>query len=268
MDGRWKVALAGVFAGLVGCTTTTPPGSFPAPPPPPPSTAKNSVFVPEPPDDGEQKTGPVAASTKVLYANMCVESVARDPSRPAPDRERSLGLARQIYQEVLAAEPKNLEALTGLGEMYQVTGEQDRLDEVITRVTKFYPNDARAWAWVAVKYAQAKNWTRAVDAYGRAAKFDPDNRTYRIHLGLTLARAGRYDEGYGWLSRAMREAEARYNLAMIMLHNGDAERGRAELENCLKADPNFGPAAEQLAALAAGKPQPEAPPPTPVGLPI
>ena len=35
----------------------------------------------------------------------------------------------------------------------------------------------------------------------------------------------------------MREAEARYNLAMMMLHNGDADRARTELERCLKADP-------------------------------
>jgi tetratricopeptide (TPR) repeat protein len=263
MDGRWKWALTGVFAGLVGCTTTTtPPNSFPAlpPPPPPPSTVKNSVFVPEPADEVEKKTGPVGASTKVLYANMCVDAVAKDPNRPAPDRERTLGQARQMYQEVLAGEPKNLEALTGLGDLYQVTGEQDRLTEVVARVTKLHATNAKAWAWVAVKHGQAKNWVAAADAYGRAIKLDPDNRTYRIHLGLTQARAGRYDEAYVLLARSMREAEARYNLAMMMLHNGDAERAKAELESCLKADPNFAPATEQLAALATGSEQPGATP--------
>jgi Tfp pilus assembly protein PilF len=264
MDGRWKWALAGVFAGLVGCTTTTtPPNPFPAPPPPPPptSTVKNSVFVPEPADEGEKKTGPVGATTKVLYANMCVEAVARDPNRPAPDRERSLGQARQMYQEVLASEPKNLDALTGLGDLYRVSGEQDRLAEVIARVTKLHANDAKAWGWLALKYGQTKNWVAAADAYGRAIKLDPDNRTYRIHLGLTQARAGRYDEAYVLLTRSMRETEARYNLAMMMLHNGDADRAKVELEKCLKADPNFAPATEQLAALAAGNEQPVANPP-------
>lgn len=257
MDGRWKWALVGVFAGLVGCTTTTtPPNPLLAPPPPPTSTVQNSVFVPEPADDGEKKTGPIGASTKVLYANMCVEAVAKDPNRPAADRERTLGQARQIYQEVLAAEPKNMEALIGLGDLYQVTGEQDRLAEVIARVTKLHSADAKAWAWVAVKHGQAKNWLAAADAYGRAVKLDPDNRTYRIHLGFTKARAGRYDEAYVLLARSMREVEARFNLAMMMLHNGEADRAKAELEKCLNADPNFAPAAEQLAALATGQEQP------------
>ena len=261
MDGRWKWTLTGVFAGLVGCTTTTtPPNPFPdsPSPPPPTSTVKNSVFVAEPADEVEKKIGPVGASTKVLYANMCVEAVAKDPNRPAPDRERTLGQARQMYQEVLASEPKNLDALTGLGELYRVTGEQDRLAEVIARVTKLHANDAKACAWVAIKHGQAKNWVAAADAYGRAIKLDPDNRTYRIHLGLTHARAGRYDEAYVLLTRSMRETEARYNLAMMMLHNGDAERAKAELEKCLKADPNFAPATEQLAAMEAGNEQPVA----------
>jgi Tfp pilus assembly protein PilF len=212
--------------------------------------------VAEPPDEVERKTGPVSASTKVIFANMCVDAVAKDPERPAPDRERTLAQARQMYQEVLTAEPQNLDALTGLGDLYQVSGEKDRLAEVIARVTRLHPTDPKAWAWVAVKHAQAKNWVAAADAYGRAAKLDPDNRVYRIHLGLTLARAGRYDEGYVWLARSMREVEARYNLAMMMLHNGETERGREELERCLMADPNYAPATEQLTALANGNQRP------------
>jgi tetratricopeptide (TPR) repeat protein len=258
MDGRWKLALAGVFAGLVGCTTTTtPPNTLPVAPPV--QTGKNAVFVPEPPDDGEKKTGPLAPSTMLVFARTWVESVAQDPNKPAAERERLLGQARQAYADILAKDPKSLDALMGLGEMYQVTGEQDRLTDVMGRVTRLRPTDPKAWAWVAVKQAQAKNWNAAADSYGRAVKLDPDNRQYRIHLGFTLARAGRYDEGYECLAGSMREAEARYNLAMMLLHNGETERARAELERCLKADPNFGAASEKLSALAAGNSAPAAP---------
>ena len=267
MDGRFKRVLAGgLLAGAVGCTTTpmNPPNPLTAPPPPPTPPAKNTVFVQEPTDDGEAKAGPVGPTTKILYANMCIEALSKDPNRPAADRERTLAQCRELYQEVLATDPKHLDALMGLGEMYQLTGERDRLTEVIGRVTSLHPNDAKAWAWVAVKHGQAKNWTAAVDAYGRAAKIDPDNRQYRLHLGFTLARAGRYEEGYEWLGKAMREAEARYNLAMMMLHNGETDRARGELQRCMAIDPNFSPAAEKLTSLAAGNP---APPVTPAAAP-
>lgn len=259
MDGRWKLALTGVFAGLVGCTTTplTPPSGLPTPPAPLAPPAKNSTFVPEPPDEAAMKEGPLAPSTMLVFAGTWVESVARDPNKPAAERERLLGQARQVYQDILAKDPKHLEALVGLGEMYLVTGEHDRLADVLGRVMRSHATDAKAWAWMAVKQGQIKNWAAAADSFARAVQLDPENRTYRIHLGFTLARGGRYDEGYGWLAKAMREAEARYNLAMMMAHNGDVERAKAELERCLKADPNFAPATEKLSALAAGNGQPQ-----------
>ena len=180
---------------------------------------------------------------------MSVEAVATDPTKSASDRDRLLTQARQVYQEVLAADPKNVDALFGLGEMYQVTGEAERLTEVLARATKTHPGNAKVWAWVAVKHGQAKKWDLACEAYGRASKLDPDNRMYRIHHGFTLARTGRYDEGYECLSRSMREAEARYNLAMMMLHNNEVERAKMELKLALRADPNFGAATEKLASL-------------------
>lgn len=251
MDGRWKRVLAGgLLAGLVGCTTTK--GLAPVAPPPPALPGQNTMFVPEPPDDSVQKDGPVSSSTKLIYANMCVDVVAKDPNKPAAERERLLAQARQIYQEVLAAEPKNADALMGLGQMYQVTGEHARLADVLRRTTEQHPQDARVWAWAAVKQGQLKDWTAAAASYSTAVKLDPDNRMYRIHLGFTLARTGRYDDGYEWLARSMRPAEARYNLAMMMMHNGDAERAKGELQRCLQADPNFGAASEKLAALNAG----------------
>ena len=250
MDGRWKLAVAGgLIAGLVGCTTTKPVVP-PTPPTPPPG--KNSLYIPEPADDAALKDGPLSATTKLAYANVAVEAVAQDATKPAAERDRLLSQARQVYQEVLAEDPKNVDALFGLGELYHVTGEQQRLTDVLAKATKTHPQNAKVWAWVAVKHGQAKNWEPACEAYARATKLDPDNRMYRIHLGFNLARAGRYDEGYECMSRSMREAEARYNLAMMMLHNGDVERAKMELKLAQKADPNFAAAGEKLAGLANG----------------
>src|SRR3954470_6950825 len=125
MDGRWKLALAStMLAGLVGCTSTPKP-TLPAPPPPQ-TPSKNSVYVPEPADDADKKDGPLAASTKLAFASSWVEAVATDPAKPAGERDRLLSQARLVFQEVLAEDPKNVEALIGLGEMYKVTGEADR----------------------------------------------------------------------------------------------------------------------------------------------
>jgi tetratricopeptide (TPR) repeat protein len=252
MDGRWKRVLAGAaLAGLAGCTTTQ---KVLQPITGSPPTNPNAVVVPEPADDEAAKDGPLSARTKLIYASMCVEAVAKDAGKPAAERERMTAHARQIYQEVLADDPKNANALMGLGDLYAVTGEQGQLTEVLARAGKTHPTNAKVWAWVAVKHGQARNWPAACDAYARAVKLDPDNRLYRMHWGFTLARAGRYEEGYAALARAMREPEARYNLAMMMVHNGETDRARGELRLALQVDPNFGPAAEKLTALETGSP--------------
>src|SRR5256885_1149745 len=103
MDGRWRLALVGGFvAGLMGCNvfTKTSPQVVLNPPPDMPS-GKNSVYVPEPPDEVAPKEGPLAASTMIAFANTWVEAVAQDPNKPAAERDRLLNQARLAYQDVL-----------------------------------------------------------------------------------------------------------------------------------------------------------------------
>jgi tetratricopeptide (TPR) repeat protein len=252
MDGRWKVGVAGglILSGVIGCTTTKPSSVIPEPPPV--TAGKNSVYIPDAADDSDKKEGPLACSTLILVANIWVEDVAKNPNKPAADRDRVLNRARMVYQEVLQREPKNVDALLALGQLYLVSGEADKVREIESKAASMHAQNPKVWAWLAVRQAQSKNWEAAAESYQRAVKLDPENRTYRIHLGFTLARTGRYSEGFEWLSRSMREAEARYNLAQMMLHNGDEEKARMELRLALKADPNFKIASDQLAYLQNG----------------
>jgi tetratricopeptide (TPR) repeat protein len=255
MDGRWKLALVGGFvAGLMGCSVfhkTTGP-EIVMNQPPPGSPGGNSVYIPEPPDEVAPKDGPLAPSTLIAFATTWVQSVAEDPTKPAADRDQLLNKAQVAYHEVLRRDPKNLDALFGLGEMYQVTGEMGKLREIEQRIRTQHPNNPKAWAWVAVREARMKNFESAAECFREAVRLDPENRQYRIHLGLTLARARRYDEGFEWLKRSMRQAEARYAMAKMMIHNGDSEQAREYLHAAMRADPMFTPAKDQLMALTIG----------------
>jgi tetratricopeptide (TPR) repeat protein len=271
MDGRWKLLLAGgLLAGLVGCkstpaqpepppalpTTTLPPAPGLTPPSPPsPPTAKTSgkaaIFTADSADEAK-KDGPLAPGTLITFANTCVEAVARDRSKPAAEREKLLTRARELYQQVLAREPKNVDALLGLGHMYHISGEPGKVEEIERRLKAEHSKDAKVWGWMAVRAGQAKQWDAAIQCYHTAAKLDPDNRVYRTHLGFTLARVGRYREGYEWLKTSMKEADARYSLAQMQIHNGHVEVAQEELARALEADPGFKAARDQLATLSAG----------------
>jgi len=49
----------------------------------------------------------------------------------------------------------------------------------------------------------------------------------------------------------MRQAEARYALAKMMIHNGDTEKAREYLHAAMLADPSFLAAKDELMALTA-----------------
>lgn len=254
--GKW--ALAGcLFAGVVGCETTSKnpfSSNLPSPPPPSPTSSASgkAVFVQEPEDPNSAKDGPLAANTLLLAAAYRVEVGTKDPGKSPAEREQLMSDARRLYNEVLQREPQNVDALIGLAQMYQLTGETQKLLDTEARMRDQHAGNAKVWAWIAVRQGQAREWDNAAESYHQAAKLDPDNRLYRIHLGFTLARAKRYEEGYAWLSRSMRENEARYNLAQMMLHNGDTDKARQQLEYALQIDANYKPAATQLAAMNSG----------------
>lgn len=251
---KWAFASA-ILTALVGC------GSTPKTPaviqPPPPANvvqASNTVRIAEPVDDQQgAPSGPLASSSLLVFASTWVEAVKNDPNKPPPERERLLTQARQVYAEVLARDPRNIDAMLGQAQMYQVTGEFEKIAETEKRLRETHPNSPKVWAWIAVRQGQNREWDNAAESYHTATKLDPDNRMYRIHLGFTLARGGRYEEGYAWLSRSMRETEARYNLAMMMVHNGHGDQAKQQLQFALQVDQNFRPATDALAAIANGQ---------------
>lgn len=255
MTGRNRCLMAfhaAVFAALGGCSWSPKQPALPTAPPPMKEVSK-SVTIPEPVDEpSAAKKGPLAPATLLVFADTWVDSVANDPSKPPPERERLLSQARQYYNEVLQREPKNVDALLGMAKMYQVTGESERLADTERRMKEHHPNNAKIWAWIAVRQGQSKDWEAAAESYQKAVNLDPDNRLYRIHLGFTLARGGHYDEGLSWLNKSMRESEARFNLAMMMIHNQKPELARRQLNIVLQMDPSFRQASEQLAAMDNG----------------
>lgn len=271
MDGLWKVVCAGgLLVGVVGCDTFSSGKKKDAwtsnlPPAPPPaansSASGKSILVIEPEESDVKREGPLQSATLMAKAQMNVEMVAKDPNKSPADREYLLGEARRLYNEILQREPQHLDALIGLAQMYQVTGENEKLRDIEARMRERHGNNAKVWAWIAVRQGQAREWDNAAESYHQAVKLDPDNRLYRMHLGFTLARAGRYDEGYAWLSRCKREHEARHDLALMMMYNGHHDKARQQLEYAIQIEPNYKLAVNQLAALEAGNTTPMLPMP-------
>ena len=75
-------------------------------------------------------------------------------------------------------------------------------------------------------YSKRKEWQAALDNLSKAAKLEPENRTYVNTLGHALARAGRTEEALQVFLRVNTEGVAYYNLARMMQHLNQPEMSR------------------------------------------
>lgn len=265
MDGRmWtRWAAAGLLAAAVGCSSTPKTASGmtaqlpgqgesrwaklfgpkpPGPLPPPPAEVVAS---------GGKKKG-ISPETQITFAKTHMEAAFLE------DQTRSdelLDAARQRFQAVLQKDPKNAEALRGLGELYTRARDRDKAVAAYQALVKAHPKDHKAAHEMALSCASFDEWVAATGAVEYALSLDPENRRYQKTYGKCLAWAGQPDRALEVLAKVMPEAEARYTLAKVLVEGQQVDLGRQQLRLAVQADPSFAPAKEALAQLEGG-PQP------------
>jgi tetratricopeptide (TPR) repeat protein len=217
----------------------SPKAPAPTPPPPPATTARTSL----------------KPSTYVSLGAL-KEQAADDPDRPLPEREAFRYQARQSYLKAIDLDKKYTPAYVALAKSYFATDERDKAQATFKKALALAPKDGSIWFEQGAALARAKDWDAAVESMMQATRLDPENKQYQKYLGLTLARAGRYDEGYYALARCMPEAEARTIVARMLRHNQDPAAAEQQLRLALAADPTYEPA---RGLLAGGGPAAESP---------
>jgi tetratricopeptide (TPR) repeat protein len=201
---------------------------------------------------------PLKPETEVAFADTEVEA-AFSENRGGAERDQLLDDARQRYQRALKADPKHAGAYLGLARMYGKCGEAEHSVTMYRQYLDMNPRDHKVAHELAAVYFKAGDYGNCVAACEFALKIDAENKQYTKTMGLALARAGRYDEGYATMAKVMGEAGARFYVARTMEHNGEMELCKQQVALVLKADPNYPGAREYFAYLnGEALPQPNA----------
>jgi tetratricopeptide (TPR) repeat protein len=128
--------------------------------------------------------------------------------------------AKRRYEELLAVEPRAAVAANNLAWIYADERQNlDRALQLAQTAAEQTGDFAEAWDTLGWVYYRKQLPLLAVEPFERAVAQNPENATFRYHLGLALAGAG------------------------------DRARSRDALEMALKLQPNFPDAIRQLAAL-------------------
>lgn len=191
---------------------------------------------------------PPKASTLIAYGGLCERS-ADEPKCPPAQRERLRDQARRSYQQALGLEPKNVEAMVALANLYVKSGDKDRAILHFQKAVKQKPKDAELWFHFGLACGRLRDWTLAQQGLKKATELDPENKLYQNYYGYCLARTGQYEESLKVFCKVNPEAEAHYNLARMLHHLQDDDLSKEHLRQALKLNPHHEPARELLAQL-------------------
>jgi len=101
--------------------------------------------------------------------------------------------AEAAFKKVLAMDPENEDAITGLASVYSDRGDARTASGLLEKLTKKNPS-ARAYSILASDYESMHEYSLAADAYKKAIELDPSRVELKAALAQDEAAAGRYDD--------------------------------------------------------------------------
>jgi Tfp pilus assembly protein PilF len=131
--------------------------------------------------------------------------------------------ARERYQRVLHDEPQSVDALLGLARMDQLAGRMTEAEQGFRKALKISPNDPQVLDALGQFYAAQEKWPQAIDVLKQSLQLAPKDDTIRFHLAVATARSGDLATAKPLFVNSVGEAEAEYNLGLILHDQGKLE---------------------------------------------
>ena len=187
----------------------------------------------------EKKSTANSTSTAKADARSDGESDAR-PNRSDPSKTdlqpkvqglvRSAGknfqqgnykAAEKQYQQILAEDPNNLDALSNLGVVYVRSGNLRSAESTLEKAVAIAPdNDFLLTTLGVVQYRQSK-FDEAIVQLTKAITINPKSATAHNYLGIAASQKGRQKEAEKEILQAIAnnpdDADAHFNLAVILI---------------------------------------------------
>ncbi|MCW5888986.1 MAG: tetratricopeptide repeat protein [bacterium] len=160
-----------------------------------------------------------------------------------------------ILARTLAVTSDNYHAYYGMAEALVADGRPLEAMPHLREAVRIWPEYADAHLLLAQLASQAGESELAIASWEAALTTRPGNAGAEVALGTELAGQQRFAEAAPHLARAVEldpEApSARFNLALVLLAQGEAPRGVAQLRAALRLRPGWPPATNRLAWVLA-----------------
>jgi Flp pilus assembly protein TadD len=171
------------------------------------------------------KSGTTATATpKVVPDDL--QEIARTAHNNAEQGEYRA--AEKQYQEILATDPNNLDALSSLGVVYFRMGRIRSAESTLKKALALAPNDDFVLTTLGIVHYRQSQFDEALLELRKAIEINPDSATAHNYLGITASQKGRQKEAEKEIFQAIAKnpdyADAHFNLAVILVTTQPASK--------------------------------------------
>jgi Flp pilus assembly protein TadD len=154
--------------------------------------------------------------------------------------------AQASYQVVLQERPEDIEAILGLARIDQATGRLQAAEDGYNKALSLRPNSSVAKNALGQYYVARNRLPEAIPLLNEAMMGDPNNKVYRFHLAVALAKSGDTATALPHFVQSVGEPTAHYNIGMILKSQGRFAQAEEHLLLAVKEKPDFEAAKQAL----------------------
>jgi Flp pilus assembly protein TadD len=164
--------------------------------------------------------------------------------------------AAVVLHEVVAANPRNVEARILLGTTFSLQGKRSESIEQLTEAVRLQPDSAKAYNTLGMVLSRFVEMKAAREAFEKALQLDPNLAEARVNLALVLAQAGEFRRAGENLDRAVQlqgdtraAAYSHYLRGKIWLAQKERAKAISQLEIAVKLRPDYAQAWSDLGGV-------------------
>jgi len=163
--------------------------------------------------------------------------------------KRKYKIALKVLEDVILADTTHVRAYNAMGVIYDILRDYPRAVEAYKRALKLNPNLAYVQNNLGYSYFLQGKLDSAIEAYKAAIILDDKNERYHNNLGLAYAKKGLYDDALNEFMAGREEAKAHYTMAQVLDQMHEYDRAQIHFFISSKLNPQFQQAkSESIAA--------------------
>jgi len=176
---------------------------------------------------GNKKGDPISApKSQLAYANLLASQGDRDE-------------ARRSYEKVLATDTRSVEAIIGLARLDELAGRTAEAEAGFKKAVQMEPRAGRTLDALGQFYVDQKRYDEAVATLQSATAASPDEKKYRFHYAIALAKSGQIDRAVPHLVDTVGSAAAHYNIGLVLHERGDLAASENEFASAVLENPRL-----------------------------